>query len=441
MMSHTPAKDELFVLRDEAGPILYAPLQHLSARINEAAVGALSRRLYGKPLSEEDSAFLKQLEDCGFFREAEIPRPQLDRTVQVTLFPTDGCNLRCRYCYAGAEKKRHILSAEAGKAAIDRVANRAKELGAEKFVVGFHGNGEPFHAFDLVRELCRYTREASERTGLKGDLTLATNGVMNEEQLDWLVTWFDGVNISFDGLEELQNRQRPMADGSGSFPYVHRTLKRLNDENKAFGIRTTVTASSVDRLPEIAAFVLENYPRCDPLHVEPSWEAGRSLKTGERAPDPDVFIRKYLEADAILDGKMRLVYSASQLDHLGSGFCSVCGDSFVVTAEGLVSGCFEVAEMSDPRSARFIYGAYDPGRKGFVFDEEKISGLHSLTVDRMPYCRDCFCKYHCCGDCAAKLLGLKPPEEHAGSDRCRITRALTLHQIRKSLNEEEKNNA
>ena len=60
---------------------------------------------------------------------------------------------------------------------------------------------------------------------------------------------------------------------------------------------------------------------------------------------------------------------------------------------------------------------------------------------RRPLSEDCFCKYHCCGDCAAKLLGLKPPEEHAGSDRCRITRALTLHQIRKSLNEEEKNNA
>ena len=439
MTSATTA--ELFVLRDEQGPILYAPLLHLSARINEAAVGAVSRRLYGKPQSEEDAAFVKQLEDLGFFKEAEKPKQLLDQTVQVTLFPTDGCNLRCRYCYAGAEKKRHVMPIEAGKAAIDRVADKAKELGYDNFVVGFHGNGEPFHAFSTVQELCRYTRETAERTGLKGNLTLATNGVMNDEQLDWLIEWFDSVNISFDGLEELQNRQRPMADGSGSFPLVHRTLKRLNDEGKGFGIRTTVTASSVERLPEIAAFVLENYPKCDPLHVEPSWEAGRSLETGERAPDPDVFIRKFLEADEILDGKIKLVFSAARSEHLGIGYCTVCSDSFVVTSEGLVTSCFEVAEMSDPRSARFIYGRYDPDGKQFVFDEEKRADLHRLTLDRMPYCKDCFCKYHCCGDCAAKLLGLKPPEEHAGSDRCRITRALTLRQIQKTLNEEEKNNA
>ena len=434
-------KSELFVLRDETGPILYAPLLHLAARINESAVGAVSRRLYGKPLSDEDTAFLKQIEEFGFFREAELPQQQLDQTVQVTLFPTDGCNLRCRYCYAGAEKRRHVMPAEAGKAAIDKVANRAKELGCDNFVVGFHGNGEPFFAFDLVKELCRYTREVSERVGLKGNLTLATNGVMNDEQLDWLITWFDSVNISFDGLEELQNRQRPLADGSGSFPWVHRTLKRLNDEGKGFGIRTTVTASGVEKLPEIAAFVLENYPRCDPLHVEPSWEAGRSLQTGERAPDPDLFVRKFLEADALLDGKIKLVFSAARAEHLGIGYCTVCSDSFVVTPEGLVTSCFEVAEMSDPRSARFIYGAYDPSLKDFVYDEEKRKDLHRLTLDNMPYCRDCFCKYHCCGDCAAKLLGLKPPEEHAGSDRCRITRALTLHQIQKTLNEEETNNA
>ena len=436
-----PSACELFVLRDETGPILYAPLAHLSARINESAVAAVSRRLYGKPLSEEDRECLQLLENCGFFQEAELPAKSTAPPVQVTLFPTDGCNLRCRYCYAGAEKKRHVLPVEVGKAAIDLVADHAKAQEYTDFVVGFHGNGEPFFAFDVVQELCRYAHEAADRTGLKVNLTIASNGVLNEKQLDWLIAWFDSVNISFDGLEELQNSQRPMADGSGSFPYVHRTLKRLNDAGKDFGIRATLTASTVEKLPEIAAFVLENYPRCNPLHVEPAWEAGRSLKTGERTPEADLFIRKFLEADALLDGRMQLVFSAARTGELGYGFCGVCSNSFVVTAEGLVTGCYEVAEQSDPRAERFIYGRYDPETKGFLFDEEKQAELHTLTVDRMPYCAGCFCKYHCCGDCAAKLLGMKPPEEHAGSVRCRITRALTLEQIRKTLREEKNDNA
>ena len=90
---------------------------------------------------------------------------------------------------------------------------------------------------------------------------------------------------------------------------------------------------------------------------------------------------------------------------------------------------------------RYIYGAWDADANGFSFDEKKQEELHTLTVDRMPYCADCFCKYHCSGDCAAKLLGLKPPSEHAGSVRCRITRAITLHQIQKKLSEEVNDHA
>ena len=436
-----PSACELFVVRDEKGPILYAPLKKLSARVNESAVAAVSRRLYGKPLTEEDLKCLGLLEECGFFEETETPRNCVQAPVQVTLFPTDGCNLRCRYCYAGAEKRRHLMPLEVGKAAIDLVADNAKKQDFSDFVVGFHGNGEPFSAFPLVQELCKYAYEAGERVGLKPRLTMASNGVMNEKQLDWLMAWFDSVNISFDGLEELQNRQRPMADGGPSFPYVHRTLKRLNDGGKTFGIRATLTASSVDMLPRIAEFVLTNYPHCDPLHVEPAWEAGRSLSTGEHTPDAEKFIEKFLEADALLGGRMRLVFSAARTDHIGLGFCSVCSDSFVVTSEGLVTSCYEVCEMSDPRASRYVYGAYSPEEKCFVFDEEKRRDLHRLTVDNMPECRNCFCKYHCSGDCAAKLLGTRPPEEHAGSERCRITRALTLRQIQKSLSEEENEHA
>lgn len=432
-----PSSSELFILRDEKSPILYAPLKQLSARINESAVGAVSRKLYGKPLDAEDTECVQMLEECGFFEESPIPEEKTTAPIQVTLFPTDGCNLRCRYCYAGAEKKRHVLPLEAGKAAIDIISDNAKAQDYQDFVVGFHGNGEPFFAFDVVQELCRYAHETAEKKGLKANLTIATNGVMNEKQLDWLIAWFDSVNVSFDGLEELQNKQRPMCDGTGSFPYVHRTLKRLNDAGKEFGIRSTLTSSSIEKLPEIALFVLENYPHCDPLHVEPAWEAGRSLITGERTPDADLFIKKFLEADELLNGRMRLVFSAARTDHLGLGFCAVCSGSFVVTSEGLVTSCYEVAEKSDPRSARYIYGIYDQEQRRFVYDEKKRNDLDGLTVNHMPYCKDCFCKYHCCGDCAAKLLGIKPPEEHAGSERCRITRALTLYQIQKSLNEEE----
>ena len=145
-----PSSCELFVLRDEKGPILYAPLARLYARVNESAVAATARRLYGKPAQEGDAECLGLLEECGFFREYEHPHGEPKPPVQVTLFPTDGCNLRCRYCYAGAEKKRHVMPLEVGRAAIDLVAENAKKQNYQDFTVSFHGNGEQFETTEKV---------------------------------------------------------------------------------------------------------------------------------------------------------------------------------------------------------------------------------------------------------------------------------------------------
>jgi len=426
---------ELFVLRDEEGPILYAPLRQLCARLNEAAVAAVSRRLKHREPCAEDRGVIELLERHGFFTPAELPRKDLWRKpVQVTLFPSDGCNLRCRYCYAAAAGRRHTLSAAAARAAVDYVAGNAKELGNRDFVVGFHGNGEPFTNFPLIREICAYTHTVSERMGLEGKLTIATNGALSEEQQDFLLAWFDGVNVSFDGLPALQDRQRPFADGRGSFSAVDSTLRRLDAAGKHYGIRATLTADSADRLAEIAAFVSERYPRCEQLHIEPAWESGRCLQSGEQTPESSLFTEQFLKAlRSLPKNGVRLVFSAARKEHLTNTFCSAGLNSFVVTSEGLVTSCYEVCEMSDPRAGRFIYGYFDEANGCYVFDRGKMEALHRLTVENMPQCRDCFCKYHCAGDCPAKLLHNEEPENHAGSDRCRITRALTLYQLQRSL--------
>ena len=429
---------ELFVLRDEKGPILYAPLRNLVARLNDGAVSSVAKYLYEKPLSEDDKPIIELLEKQGFFEPATANFGALRPPTQVTLFPSDGCNLRCRYCYAAAEKRRHKLPLEAAKAAVDYVADNAKKLGNKDFVVGFHGNGEPFTNFELIKDICIYTKEKAEELGIEGHTTIATNGAMPDEQLDWLLAWFDGVNISSDVLPDLQNRQRPFANGAGSFELVDRTLKRLDEAGKHYGIRATLTADSVGRLKELALFAAERYPNCEVLHVEPAWECGRCLRTGETTPDTAEFIEQFLEAEeALKDSKMKLVFSGARQEHLTNRFCAASADSFVLTSEGLVTSCYEVCELSDERADRFVYGRYDPETKSFVFDREKMEALHRMTVENMPACRDCFCKYHCAGDCPAKLLGLKEPEQHGGSQRCQIARALTLRQITRKLEQAE----
>ena len=61
-----------------------------------------------------------------------------------------------------------------------------------------------------------------------------------------------------------------------------------------------------------------------------------------------------------------------------------------------------------------------------------------MSVNNMPFCADCFCKFSCSGDCPAKVLGVREPEEHRGSERCEITRALAFDHLKRTLRDAER---
>jgi len=435
-------KPEIFFLPHENNYILYAPLKKFFAVVNGDAKAAVAKKLEGLPLHAAERGIVEELEKRGLFGE-DSAYPQVDELfapTRVTLFPTDKCNLRCRYCYASAEDGSHTLPLPAARAAIDLVASNAKKKKHGQFAVGFHGNGEPFAAFDVVQECCDYVSEVAERLGIKYAISAATNGILSEDRLDFLLAWVSDVNVSSDILPDIQNSQRPTADGADSFAYVDRTLRRLNDAGVQYGIRATVTSESVCRLREMAAFVKNNYPKCNLLHFEPVFEVGRALENKSVAPDPKTFVSEYVKAQNELDGSgIRAVYSGERLETICQCFCSVCSNGFTVTAEGYATSCYEICTYKDPRAPKYIYGRYDEAAGKFDFDGAALSNLLNLQVGNMPFCADCFCKWHCGGDCAAKLLGDKPPSEHSGSARCVINRALTYRQILKKIGVDAKN--
>jgi uncharacterized protein len=432
-------KPEMFFVPYEDKFILYAPLKNFIAVVNGDAKNAVTKYCEKLPLCETEQALIDTFDKHDLFSEA-FSLPKVDEVfspTRVTLFPTDRCNLRCRYCYASAAEGGNKLPLPAAKKAIDFVAANAKSKNYEQFAVGFHGNGEPFSAFDVIEQCCDFVHDAAEREGLKYQISTATNGVLSEDKLDFLVAWISDVNVSFDILPDVQNRQRPLAGGQGSFDYVDNTLKRLDKAGVQYGIRATITNESVLRLREMAAFVKENYPKCNLLHFEPVFEVGRALSNKVATPDPKTFVSEYIKAQKELAGTgIRLVYSGERANTFCQCFCSVCSNGFTVTAEGNVTSCYEVCTYKDARASRYIYGHFDESCGEFLYDSKVMDDLLKLQVKNIPFCRDCFCKWHCGGDCAAKLLGSNPTESHAGSERCVITRALIYRQILQRIGED-----
>lgn len=444
------APPELFALRDDQGPILYAPLGSLIARMNEPAIAAALA--YARDpeslvsMTDDEQAVVQALGERGFFKRRAYPKHEVGfRPAQVTLFPTNNCNLRCSYCYAfggeggGNGEPLRRMDLRVAQRAIDIIARNAKQRASEgenirNFLVSIHGNGEPFCAFDLIQQIVWYGQDVAEELEIPAVFNAATNGVLTEEQLDFVIANFHSVNISFDGLPQFQDQNRPMAGGKGSFDRVDHTMRRLVEAGVDFGIRTTVTAAMVDAMPDIVRFVADNYPGIEQLHFEPVWECGRCLTSTDTMPTAEAFTTRYLESlEVARERNLRLVFSGARQDMLVDTFCKVSSGSFTVTPTGDVTACYEVSYKSDPRSERFFFGHFDCEQGDFVFDQDKLDQLSRLNVHNIRFCDNCFCRWHCAGDCAAKVLDGIELEEHSGSMRCQISRALTLNQIQRKL--------
>jgi uncharacterized protein len=326
---------------------------------------------------------------------------------------------------------------EVSKSAIDLIIRNALLKNQKMIGVGIHGGGEPTLAWEELQGCVEYGRSQASKKDLKINLSIATNGIIGEERLNWIMQNFSSVNLSFDGPEEIQNNQRPMAKGGGSFHKIMETVGRLNERKFPYGLRATITDRSVRYMDKIVGFLGQNC-KVKSIHLEPTFNCGRCVYTGIDSPSPDEFIDGFRKAKEIAEGLgISLFYSGARLHTITNSFCKASGESFCVIPQGDVTSCYEVCSKDDPRSDMFFFGKYDERIGEFIFFEDKLAYLKKRTVTNIPFCEDCFCKYHCAGDCLAKASSGKDLTTINNKDRCQINQTLTLDQILKILQPEK----
>src|SRR5208283_4181925 len=246
----------------------------------------------------------------------------------------------------------------------------------------------------------------------------------------WIVCHLDSATVSFDGLPEVQDTNRPFPSGRGSSDIVLATLRAFDRASFRYAIRMTVAAESAARLAQSVAYLCRRFrPRA--IQVEPLYRMGR----GRDAADAEtaVFIESFRAARRTSAKAAKLLrFSGARLGTLTNRFCGVANDNFCVSPAGNISACHEVADERQPWAERFFYGRPSGGASGFDFDEQVYTALRAHTADRLDYCAGCFAKWHCAGDCYHKALHWNS-DDFAGAGRCEIVRALTKDQILESL--------
>jgi uncharacterized protein len=415
-------RENLFLvsLDDGAHWLIYAPLQRVAFVANAPMADRVAAFLEGK--SEFDSGLGVWLREIGITGDgtAELddffagsPRP-----TSVTLFLTTACNLRCTYCYA-ATGQHPVESLDEATAirSVDVVVSNAVEKGRREIELAFHGGGEPSVAWGVLTRSLEYARATAAEHGLTVSASITTNGVLSEAKAQWITNNLHFATVSCDGLPEVQNRNRLTVLGSGSSAQVERTLKVFDAARFRYGLRLTVTPSDVACLPDSVEHLCSSH-RPELIQVEPAHQLGRW--EGQPTPDTSAFIDGFREARSrAAHYGIRVVFSAARLDVRSRHFCGVSRDTFAVAPGGGVSACYEVFSARDPHADTFFYGSVSAD--GFSSNPERLDHLRRQTVDARAYCRTCFAKWHCSGDCYHKVL-LAGGENFAGTERCHITR-------------------
>ena len=350
----------------------------------------------------------------------------------AVLFTTFDCHLRCIYCYANAGEQKLNMNREIAETTIDFIVENARSKGRDVCSLNFHGGGEPTWNWQIFQFALGYFQKKAQKNGLTPKVSLATNGILSKQQIDWIAAHMQAVQVSLDGTEEIQNLQRPTASKRGSFAVVYNTVKSLLAKGIQVVIHSVVTEKGVSKIPEIVHFLASNFPNTT-IHLEPACQCGRGLTTGQRFPSSELFVSGFIEAEEVAKPfGVELFYSGAgpKLSEYHRAFCGVSTPNFVVTPTGLVTACHEVAELKHPLAKYFVYGYLDGSSKRFVFDYHKIRNLRVYGAEIDPVCSECFARFYCAGDCLAKNLNSRGEMSTALlNPRCTVNQGLTRHYI------------
>lgn len=416
---------QIFAIPIEGKFIIYRPLLRTAFVGNQAMADLVLKLARQEPPSgvnapEEAVAFL---ESIGFLKPdppPPAPPDKLYRPTTAVLLLTNRCNLRCTYCYAsGGEGPPQNLSTELAQAVIDSVCQRTKELGQSRFELTFHGGGEPVQAWGVLREATRYARSKE----LPCKISMVSNGVWSARQREWILGNLDSLSISFDGSQETQDRQRPYPSGRGSFRAVMRTIEALDQAGFSYGIRMTATAPWRERLPEDVRFICEE-TGCPAMQVEPAFNTQRGAHQGPTQAESEAFVGAFMEAFEVASGaNRRLTYSGARPWLLAQTFCTAPYGALIANADGNLVACYEIA--SDNHSLAEMSTVGHIANSEIIVDEAARANLLTYLEEKRAACRDCFCYWHCAGDCYTRSFVATDGGLRDSSPRCYMNREIT----------------
>jgi uncharacterized protein len=418
-----PTGDDLY--------LVYMPLKGIIFKGNGASVSLFRKAAAGDKKSLEMLGLTTELQSPQLKNHPSPAEQNITRfrPTSLSVFLTDDCTMRCVYCYAEGGSKKSTVKTEYLDTAIDFIISNALAGQTDNISVSFHG-GDISAAWEQFENFVKKIKSKTAENNLNVSITCGLNGMLNQYQRLFVVNNINSATVSLDGPALIHDKLRPLADGSGSFSIVDETLRFFDSVGFDYAIRTTVTADTVRQLDNIIGFFCSSY-KVRKIKAEPVFSSGRAKTNTIKQPSVKDFVSYFIKAERTAASMDReLLYSGARFDTVNEYFCQAAGNSFGLTSSGHITSCYEVIDKENQLSDTFFYGSVVNGK--VEIDDEKLKALYKLNVNRRTRCDKCFARYHCSGDCPAKVLSTEGKGKVADY-RCMINRELTKAQLLKAI--------
>lgn len=188
------------------------------------------------------------------FLESKISRFS-GSSIGLTIAPTMACNFRCPYCY---EKGKEYVTIESKT--IEKMKEYIKNLKDKyKYIhITWYG-GEPFLAFDIVKELMEEVYKNFERKYVSS--SAVSNGYLLSEEiaLEMKNLNISHLQVTIDGPPEIHNTRRRLPSGNDTFFVILNNLKKALDvyPELQISVRINVDKTNIGQIDEIEQYLKE----------------------------------------------------------------------------------------------------------------------------------------------------------------------------------------
>ena len=426
------ALEDVFLVPHMDKYLLHAPLHGVTCLTSATTAAELRRLLTGGDRRGVSPRAIRLVDDLRQRIATVVPvRTGPFAPRQVSLLPTNDCNMRCLYCApeAGSDDLS-TMSEETCEAALRYQADVVRREDYRCLMVYYFG-GEPFVAWRLVTFADTTARRLADEIGRPMWSACTTNGFMSAMHASWVARHLTFVLVSIDGPAKVHDLYRPSRGGVGTHQTVVRTLRIFEDQGLPYALRCSVDDRMVEHLAEIVDYLCRQF-RPVKINLEPLIMYGRCLETGLKSPTPAAFVNGIVAAGRVArEHGVDLKLTTAQTDRMAQSYCAVAEDSFVVAPDGLVSACFAANSRSSPHAQEYAIGEIDVGTGIVRIDQARVDKVRGFAVANIPRCHDCFCKWHCSGGC--RIFHTPPVSAEEPGPICMVTQKLTLWRILQHL--------